>query len=72
MPGMDKTVHGRSWAIHDGILAGPWDNHEVDKIMNESWDDIRIYKTIGADACINSFPERTVSKTCLPNNLPSL
>jgi hypothetical protein len=72
MPGMDKTVHGRSWAIHDGILNGPWDNNEVDKIMNESWDDIRIYKTIGADACINSFPERTGSKTFLPDHLPYL
>jgi hypothetical protein len=72
MPGMDKTVHGRSWAIHDGILNGPWDNNEVDKIMDESWDDIRIYKTIGADAGINSFPERTGSKTFLPDHLPYL
>jgi hypothetical protein len=23
-PGMDKTVRGRSWAIHDGIMDNPW------------------------------------------------
>jgi hypothetical protein len=34
LPGMEQTVRGRSWAIHDGIL-------------DEPWDDIRIYKMIG-------------------------
>jgi hypothetical protein len=46
MPGMDRTVHGRSWAIHDGIL-------------DEPWDDIRIYKSIGVHAGVNTFPERS-------------
>ncbi len=23
-PGMEKTIRGRSWAIHDGILDTPW------------------------------------------------
>ena len=45
MPGMDRTVHGRSWAIHDGIL-------------DEPWEDIRIYKTIGVHAGVNTFPDR--------------
>ena len=45
MPGMERTVRGRSWAIHDGILDEPWDG-------------VRIYKTIGASAGINSFPNR--------------
>jgi len=45
MPGMDKTVHGRSWAIHDGIL-------------DEPWEDIRIYKMIGVHAGVNTFPEK--------------
>lgn len=45
MPGMEKTVRGRSWAIHDGILPVPWD-------------DIKIYKTIGVDAGIDTFPGR--------------
>jgi hypothetical protein len=45
MPGMEKSVRGRSWAIHDGIL-------------DEPWDDIRIYKMVGVHAGINTFPER--------------
>lgn len=40
-PGMEKTVRGRSWAIHDGILDQPWD-------------DIKIYKTVGQHAGINT------------------
>ncbi|MDD2853747.1 MAG: hypothetical protein PHY09_17815 [Desulfuromonadaceae bacterium] len=45
MPGMDRTVIGRSWAIHDGI-------------MDEPWDEIQIYRMIGAPAAINTFPGR--------------
>ena len=41
-PGMERTVHGRSWAIHDGIL-------------DEPWEDIRIYKTMGVHAGVNTF-----------------
>lgn len=44
-PGMEKTVRGRSWAIHDGILGVPWDG-------------VKIYKTIGRHAGINTFPGR--------------
>ena len=44
MPGKDRTVHGRSWAIHDGIL-------------DEPWDDIRIYKTIGVHAGVTTFTD---------------
>lgn len=44
-PGMEKSVRGRSWAIHDGIL-------------DEPWDDIRIYRMIGESSGINSFPDR--------------
>ncbi len=44
-PGMDKTVRGRSWAIHDGILPRPWD-------------DIKIYKTVGRHAGVDTFPGR--------------
>ncbi len=46
MPGMDKTVWGRSWAIHDGILDTPWN-------------DIIIYKMVGEHAGINTFPRET-------------
>ena len=45
MPGREQTVRGRSWAIHDGILDAPWDG-------------VQIYKMIGADAGINTFPGR--------------
>jgi len=44
--GMEKSVRGRSWAIHDGILDQPWD-------------EIKIYKTVGVDAGIETFPRRT-------------
>ena len=44
-PGMEKTVRGRSWAIHDGILGFPWDG-------------VKIYKTVGLDAGVNTFPDR--------------
>ena len=43
--GMEKTVLGRSWAIHDGILDEPWDG-------------VRIYKTIGVHAGVDTFPAR--------------
>lgn len=42
MPGQEKTVFGRSWAIHDGIL-------------DEPWDDVRIYRMVGAPADISTF-----------------
>jgi len=58
MPGMDQTVHGRSWAIHDGLLDEPWDDVTVDKILDEPWEDIRIYKMIGSMAGVNTFPGR--------------
>lgn len=44
-PEMAVTALGRSWAIHDGI-------------MDEPWDDVKIYKMIGLWAGINTFPER--------------
>ena len=44
-PGMERTVRGRSWAIHDGIL-------------DEAWDEVQIYKMIGVHAGINTFPRR--------------
>lgn len=40
--GMEKTIKGRSWAIHDGILGHPWDG-------------VHIYKTLGVDAGVNTF-----------------
>jgi hypothetical protein len=45
MPGMDLTVHGRSWAIHDGILDEPWNG-------------VSIYKMVGECAGVDTFPKR--------------
>ncbi|MBN1141427.1 MAG: hypothetical protein JXB25_06495 [Deltaproteobacteria bacterium] len=44
-PGMEKTVRGRSWAIHDGI-------------MDQPWDEVRMYKRPGVEAGIDTFPAR--------------
>jgi hypothetical protein len=46
MPGMEKTVRGRSWAIHDGIMNRPWNN-------------IMIYKMVGEHAGVDTFPRET-------------
>jgi hypothetical protein len=33
MPGQEKTVRGRSWAIHDGILDEPWESPKMCKTI---------------------------------------
>jgi len=45
MPGQERTVRGRSWAIHDGVL-------------DEPWDEVQIYKMIGVHAGTDTFPGR--------------
>jgi len=49
MPGMERTVSGRSWAIHDGIMDKPWD-------------EVQIYRIVGVHAGINTFPGREEEK----------
>lgn len=49
MPGMERTVSGRSWAIHDGIMDKPWD-------------EVQIYRMIGVHAGINTFPGKEEEK----------
>lgn len=44
-PGSAQSLLGRSWAIHDGILDEPWDG-------------VRIYKTVGVHAGVDTFPDR--------------
>jgi hypothetical protein len=44
MPGMEQTVRGRSWAIHDGVLGEPFT-------------DIHMYKNIGKPSGVNTFPD---------------
>lgn len=43
MPGAEKTVRGRSWAIHDGILGEPWK-------------DVEMYRSLDQPAEICTFP----------------
>ncbi len=43
MPGAEKTVRGRSWAIHDGILG-------------EAWKDVEMYRNVDRPANICTFP----------------
>ncbi len=42
-PGAENTVRGRSWAIHDGILGEPYT-------------DFHMYKHVGKDAGVSTFP----------------
>jgi hypothetical protein len=51
--GMEKTVGGRSWAIYDGILLDAFD---------EEWESPMMYKVIGKDFKINTFPEQLPKK----------
>jgi len=39
-----KTVRGRSWAIHDGILGEPWHG-------------VKMYKRVGQQASVDTFPD---------------
>lgn len=45
-PGAEKTIRGRSWAIHDGILGEPWK-------------DVEMYRSVNAPANICTFPGNT-------------
>jgi hypothetical protein len=54
-PGMERTVQGRSWAIHDGILAGPWDGLPDDSPLLTPWEEVRIYRMIGSPAAVSTF-----------------
>lgn len=42
-PGAEKTVRGRSWAIHDAILGEPYTDYHM-------------YKHVGKDAGVSTFP----------------
>jgi hypothetical protein len=43
LPGAEKTVRGRSWAIHDGITGEPWR-------------DIEMYRSVNSAADVCTFP----------------
>lgn len=42
-----RTVRGRAWAIHDGVL----------EVLGKSWNGLRMVKRVGVDAGINTFPD---------------
>lgn len=42
-----RTVRGRAWAIHDGILA----------VIDEQWNGVRMAKRLGRHAGVDTFPE---------------
>lgn len=44
LPGAEKTVRGRSWAIHDGILG-------------ETWRDVEMYRPVANPARVCTFPD---------------
>jgi len=45
-PDQWKTVRGRAWAIHDGIL----------QVIDKRWDDLKMIKQVGRHAGANTFP----------------
>jgi hypothetical protein len=42
-----RSVRGRAWAIHDGIL----------EVLDKNWDGLRMVKQIGRHANVNTFPD---------------
>lgn len=49
-PGFDKTVRGRSWAIHDGVLD------EIEDDIIEFWDPPKMYRMVGQHYDVCTFP----------------
>ena len=46
-PDQWKTVRGRAWAIHDGIL----------EVIDRKWDDLKMIKQVGRHAGANTYPD---------------
>lgn len=42
-----RTIRGRAWAIHDGILSA----------IGAKWDGLRMVKQVGRQANVNTFPD---------------
>ncbi len=47
--GMERTVRGRSWAIHDGVYL---------EAFGEEWESPVMYKTLGKEYHVNTFPDQ--------------
>ena len=51
-PGFEKTVRGRSWAIHDGVVS------EIDDdILEEGWYSPKMYLMVGQPRSVSTFPD---------------
>jgi hypothetical protein len=51
-PGFDKTIRGRSWAIHDGVAS------EIDDdILDEGWSSPKMYIMVGQPRSVSTFPD---------------
>jgi hypothetical protein len=51
-PGAEKTVRGRSWAIHDGVIS------EIDDdILDEGWYSPKMYRLVGQPRTVSTFPD---------------
>ncbi|HAV78296.1 MAG TPA: hypothetical protein DCX53_13190 [Anaerolineae bacterium] len=46
-PDQWKSVRGRAWAIHDGILQA----------IDKKWDDLKMIKQVGRHAGVSTFPD---------------
>ena len=46
-PGSDRTIRGRSWAIHDGILGA---------LDGTVWGGVKMYRLVGRPASVSTFP----------------
>ncbi|HSR12258.1 MAG TPA: hypothetical protein VLS90_12515 [Thermodesulfobacteriota bacterium] len=50
--GFEKTVRGRSWAIHDGVVS------EIDdEILDEGWYSPKMYRMVGQTRQVSTFPD---------------
>ena len=45
--GFDRTIRGRSWAIHDGVLAA---------LDGAAWGGVKMYRRVGHPAKVSTFP----------------
>jgi hypothetical protein len=46
-PDQWRTVRGRAWAIHDGVLSA----------LDTRWNDLRMVKQVGRNAHVDTFPD---------------
>ncbi len=51
-PGFAKTIRGRSWAIHDGVLG------EIDdEVLDEGWISPKMYLMVDQPRSVSTFPD---------------